>query len=75
VTIRFNVGVSGSEPTPSANASPSPLVAGSLGTWAEIDRAVSSTSSSNSIGAPIDRAPDLHFLVAGAGHEPATCGL
>jgi hypothetical protein len=35
-----------------ANANPSPLVAGSLGTRAEIDSAVSSTSSSNSTGAP-----------------------
>src|ERR1039457_5150717 len=39
-----------------ANANPSPLVAGSLGTRAEIDRAVSRTSSSHSTGAPTDLA-------------------
>src|ERR1017187_7415407 len=39
-----------------ANANPSPLVAGSLGTRAEIDRAVSSTSPSNSTAGPPDLA-------------------
>ncbi|HEX9541322.1 MAG TPA: hypothetical protein VGA04_24420 [Streptosporangiaceae bacterium] len=74
MTIRSKVGASGSGSAPSANANPSPLVTGSLGTRAAIDSAMSSTSSSNSAVAPIDLARSQACTTSSTKWKPIAIG-